>query len=403
MTKSKHKKICNIHETPQHLIDNDHIKKGYRVNFNSFCCLLKSLFQWHNETINVWTHLIGAILIILLVIYTSIQIKSHKDSIIENINMFKLESKDGLMSFFDQMKESSLSYYEHFETNLSSFKQTLSNINCSDCIKDIIDHIEEIRSNIVFNVNSNYDIYKNKLLKKLDSESMAFVDLYHKHKEGDHIFIVSRWPLFVFLFGAICCLTFSSVYHLFFLHSQKVWKILAKLDYAGISILISTSCFPPYYYYFYCDQGKSINIINIGYMNFYLYSVSIFSVATFTATFVPGFDQPSKRFLRGFLFSGLVVSALFPFIHLGCFNVIGAVNEYTYTNSIFCILCYLLGVIIYMKRFPENLWPGKFCYIGSSHQLWHVLIVLAVIFTYFSSLDAYNSRLGQSICPLIRY
>ena len=93
MSKHKIKKICDIHETPHHLIDNDHIKKGYRVNFNSFCCLLKSLFQWHNETINVWSHLLGALLIIVLVIYTSIQIKSHKDSIIDNINSFKQESK----------------------------------------------------------------------------------------------------------------------------------------------------------------------------------------------------------------------------------------------------------------------------------------------------------------------
>lgn len=44
----------------RYLADNDYIKTGYRVN-HTVSDALASLFRVHNESINVWTHLIGAI------------------------------------------------------------------------------------------------------------------------------------------------------------------------------------------------------------------------------------------------------------------------------------------------------------------------------------------------------
>ena len=49
---------------------NKYILTGYRINYDSWPAILKSIFQWHNETMNIWTHLVGFIVyvIILLVI-----------------------------------------------------------------------------------------------------------------------------------------------------------------------------------------------------------------------------------------------------------------------------------------------------------------------------------------------
>ena len=44
----------------------DFILTGYRVNYHKPTDILKSLFLKHNETLNVWTHLIGFILFIVL-------------------------------------------------------------------------------------------------------------------------------------------------------------------------------------------------------------------------------------------------------------------------------------------------------------------------------------------------
>jgi hypothetical protein len=35
----------------------------------------------HNESVNIWSHLIGAVIIILLIVYTSLFIQAYKDEI----------------------------------------------------------------------------------------------------------------------------------------------------------------------------------------------------------------------------------------------------------------------------------------------------------------------------------
>jgi hypothetical protein len=46
-------------ELPDYLKDNEFIKTGYRAN-TGFRGSLRSLFSLHNESGNVWTHLLGA-------------------------------------------------------------------------------------------------------------------------------------------------------------------------------------------------------------------------------------------------------------------------------------------------------------------------------------------------------
>jgi adiponectin receptor len=64
---------------------------------------------------------------------------------------------------------------------------------------------------------------------------------------------VPRFPLFLHILGAVCCLGFSATFHLFKDHSITASEKLSRLDYAGISILIAGSSMPPIYYSFYCQ------------------------------------------------------------------------------------------------------------------------------------------------------
>jgi len=48
-------------EAPEFLQDNEFIKNGYRIDHNSCCVAAKSLFTCHNESVNVWSHLIGSV------------------------------------------------------------------------------------------------------------------------------------------------------------------------------------------------------------------------------------------------------------------------------------------------------------------------------------------------------
>lgn len=61
--------IVGIEEAPAFLIDNKHLRKGYRKNFRRMPDILASLCQPHNETLNIWTHLIGSIVAIWAVIF----------------------------------------------------------------------------------------------------------------------------------------------------------------------------------------------------------------------------------------------------------------------------------------------------------------------------------------------
>jgi len=61
-------------------------------------------------------------------------------------------------------------------------------------------------------------------------------------------------PLFIHMVCAIICMGSSAVFHLFSAHSEIAHKTLARLDYAGISIMIAGSNTPPIYYSFYCEE-----------------------------------------------------------------------------------------------------------------------------------------------------
>ena len=51
-----------INKAHSFLKDNEYIEKGYRLNFSSTRKIFKSLFMVHNESVNVWSHLIGVFL-----------------------------------------------------------------------------------------------------------------------------------------------------------------------------------------------------------------------------------------------------------------------------------------------------------------------------------------------------
>lgn len=66
--------IGHIKKAPNFIVDNEYIQRGYRINFNSKKRICKSLFMLHNESVNVWSHLIGVGCFIGLLIYTIITI-----------------------------------------------------------------------------------------------------------------------------------------------------------------------------------------------------------------------------------------------------------------------------------------------------------------------------------------
>ena len=61
--------IVESHETNKWLVYNPNINFGYRTNYTNNKILLKSACACHNETGNVWTHGLGALIFMGVIFY----------------------------------------------------------------------------------------------------------------------------------------------------------------------------------------------------------------------------------------------------------------------------------------------------------------------------------------------
>ena len=56
-------------QAPNYLLENEDLERGYRINFKTPLLCTKSLFIIHNELVNVWSHLLGALVFVFLIFY----------------------------------------------------------------------------------------------------------------------------------------------------------------------------------------------------------------------------------------------------------------------------------------------------------------------------------------------
>lgn len=56
----KEERIGEYQDLPEYEKDNEYLITGYRINYNKWSSIFRSIIEWHNETINIWSHLLGA-------------------------------------------------------------------------------------------------------------------------------------------------------------------------------------------------------------------------------------------------------------------------------------------------------------------------------------------------------
>lgn len=405
--------VGTFNEAPEFLRDNNYIKKGYRINCNSLKKAAQSFFILHNESVNVWSHFIGAVTGLVLIAYTAIFITSYKTQImgIVDINrhyeVISNEIKDftqTILNTLPDFDEARKNYIDSFVLHLTNTTSNLFDLTKNKIQSGCTEYIDTITSSIKKMKNSFENNSTSSILQFLDSISYKWNDitseLYNiiemhqlslEPEEVNHP-KVKRWPLFIMLSSAIICLGFSASFHLLCSISKSVHKVFSSLDYAGISLLIAGSCYPPYYYFFHCEV-----FLMMAYLSF----ISVFALGVFFFSLTPGFHLPKNRTLRGSLFLSLGISAGLPIIHLILFS--SSISGFTSSpRLIFWYLggaAYVIGALMYINRLPEKYFPGKFDFFGSSHQIFHFLILCGVIMHYVGCLDAYYFRVNNT-CPV---
>ncbi|CCH61360.1 hypothetical protein TBLA_0E03060 [Henningerozyma blattae CBS 6284] len=175
----------------------------------------------------------------------------------------------------------------------------------------------------------------------------------------------------LFFIGAFTCLGLSSTFHCFKSHSLKISVFGNKLDYLGIVILISTSLISVLYFGYHDDP-----------FIFYIFSgiTLCFGIACGIASLKDKFRTREWRPYRAALFVLFGLSGVLPIIAgIMKYGIREVFERVQLKWIIWEGVLYIFGAFLYGARFPEKFMPGKVDIWGQSHQIFHVLVVIAAL------------------------
>uniref|UniRef100_A0A0D6R5D5 Uncharacterized protein n=1 Tax=Araucaria cunninghamii TaxID=56994 RepID=A0A0D6R5D5_ARACU len=325
---------------PAYMRDNEYIIGHYRLEWPLKHTFL-SMFTIHNETLNVWTHLLGFIFFLCLTVYTATKLPSVSD--------LPVPSRGNL---------------QRLQSDVLSALPSLPNI--ADLQADLRTALPHWVGGNCSSASSNGTVHSILQTIKEDVTSMV---LPHSQRP------ITRWPFLVFLVAATFCLFASSTFHLLSCHSERFYKVMLRLDYSGIAALIAASFYPPVYYSFMCTPFLR---------NTYLTAITLLGIATIIVSLLPAFQNPEYRILRAVLFSGMGIWGVAPVMHKVILHKDQPEALHTLAYEIGMGCFYVLGALVYATRIPERWKPGKFDIAGHSHQLFHVLVI-AGAYTHYQA------------------
>jgi len=191
---------------------------------------------------------------------------------------------------------------------------------------------------------------------------------HNLRRTSSNVWSIVRWPLFVYMAGAMVCMLLSSGCHLFACMSKDISSIVWRFDYAGIAVLIVSSFFPPVYYGFMCKPIWKL---------LYLIPISLLGVSLTVFSTVTAFQSRKFRTVRAGLFALLGLFGAVPLCHQWLINSHHPEVRTVILYEVIMGALYLAGAAFFVLRIPERFKPGAFDVFFHSHQFFHVLVVLA--------------------------
>ncbi|KAH6925560.1 hypothetical protein HPB50_007131 [Hyalomma asiaticum] len=258
-------KLRRFEEAPAFLRQNPFIHRGYRVLYTPRQCL-RSVFQWNNETLNIWTHLVGIV-------------------------------------FFGAV-----------------------------LVWDVRYRLPAVRAGL-----------------------------------ADSVIVVAV------VCAYLTTLTLSVLYHTFNCQSKEAYYKLLRYDLAGVGLSL-------------CSTFASGVIMAFWQHAFFMYLyVSLETVLLVVIVATQDCDNT-------WVLCSLGVFGLVPTFH---WLYLAPPYMWLIMPRVALIFVYAaVSYLILAGRFPERLWPGRCDYLGASHQIWHVLVLLMTYWWHETAFEFIRCKNG---------
>lgn len=379
-------KLVHFENTPYWLQDNDYIRNYYRVPMSFWDSLKTALFGLHNETVNIYTHLIGFFMFVGITWYTL--------SFLSSLVKQPVSLKQYMNSHGDHSL--SLEAWSKFLTVLLETKQFFlgflripRSLSIPLCLKaaSIEKYWTAFQDSLPFFKRFPFTLIDSRWSRGLEEEQLfqVFWQVIYEHKTA----------LLVLLIGACVCLLCSTLFHMFFNISESYFKRLSRLDYAGIVFLTVGHSLVGTYYTLYC-MPELRRIYNV--------AISIAGFMTIGVTLYPAFDAPHNRLIRAMVFVLFGTVSGLPIFHAGWLHGFSNIEYMHHAQYMFLMAgFYLLGAFFFATRLPERWYPGRFDLFLNSHNLMHICVLIAALIHWYGCMQSciYRLERGCAMSPVV--
>lgn len=188
----------------------------------------------------------------------------------------------------------------------------------------------------------------------------------------------TRWPLLVFLAGAMTCFATSALFHVMCCVSAAYNAMFLKLDFAGI-VVVMWSMYWPWVCYTFGIRAYVTTIV-------YMAMASLVSVGTLYTAVSDAMvgNSRSIQLIRPVLFGLQAVVGVVPLVHAS--SMYWPQVQFATKMVVAQLLLHATGATVYSTKVPERFFPGMFDTTASSHTLFHIFIVAGFVAYYHGML-----------------
>ena len=148
--------IGSFHDAQKFIQDNEYIKNGYILNCNTYKKAFLSLFICHNETVNIWSHLLGALIFVILIWYTKYYISNFKSQLINVKNDISLiEKKVNYLNSFG-LNNTSSKVLNDINESINDMKNNLDGFYFKNLYENSMNQLSLVNNNTHKIISNNH-------------------------------------------------------------------------------------------------------------------------------------------------------------------------------------------------------------------------------------------------------